>query len=91
MARKKVVGIAGRFGPRYGSSLRKRWKEVMGKRYSEYECPRCRKKSVLRRIAVGIWQCPKCGYTWAGGAYTPTTEVGKTAVVEKAGGPQRFQ
>ncbi|MEM0043245.1 MAG: 50S ribosomal protein L37ae [Sulfolobales archaeon] len=88
MPRKKVVGIAGRFGARYGSSLRKRWKAVMERRYSEYRCPYCGKISVLERIAVGIWRCPKCGATWAGGAYTPTTEVGSTITVVKAEKPQ---
>ncbi|RLG75883.1 MAG: 50S ribosomal protein L37ae [Thermoprotei archaeon] len=74
MGRTKVVGIAGRFGARYGSSLRKKWKEVMEKRYSEYTCPYCGKKSVMKRISVGIWQCPKCGAIWAGAAYTPWSE-----------------
>lgn len=82
MPRKKVVGIAGRFGARYGSSIRKRWKEVMEKRYQEYECPMCRKKSIFERIAVGIWRCPKCGHTWAGGAYTPFTEVGRLPTLQ---------
>lgn len=80
-ARKKVVGIAGRFGARYGASIRKRWKAVMERRYSVYVCPYCGKTSVLERIAVGIWRCPKCGAVWAGGAYTPTTEVGASIVV----------
>jgi large subunit ribosomal protein L37Ae len=79
--RKKVVGIAGRFGARYGSSLRKRWKAVMEKRYAEYKCPYCGKIGVLERIAVGIWRCPRCGAVWAGGAYTPSTEVGATTTV----------
>ncbi len=70
-SKKKDMGIAKRFGPRYGYSLRKRWKEVMEKRYAEYRCPYCGKVSVMRRISVGIWQCPKCETIWAGGAYTP--------------------
>ncbi len=81
MPRKKVVGIAGRFGARYGSSLRKRWKAVMERRYAEYKCPYCGKIGVLERIAVGIWRCPRCGAVWAGGAYTPSTEVGATTTV----------
>ena len=74
MGRTRVVGIAGRFGARYGSSLRKKWREVMEKRYAEYVCPFCGKKTVMERISVGIWRCPKCGAIWAGAAYTPWSE-----------------
>lgn len=72
----KVSGISGRFGARYGSSLRKRWKEIMSRRYSEVSCPFCKANVVMKRISVGVWQCPKCGTIFAGGAYTPQTEVG---------------
>ncbi len=78
MARRtKKVGIAGRFGPRYGSTLRKRWKEVMERRYQEHLCPFCGITSRKKRISVGIWKCPKCGAVWAGGAYVPRTDVSK--------------
>ncbi|MEM0086127.1 MAG: 50S ribosomal protein L37ae, partial [Zestosphaera sp.] len=42
MSKLKVTGIAGRFGARYGSSLRKKWKEIMEKRYSDVTCPFCK-------------------------------------------------
>ena len=71
----KVVGIAGRFGARYGSTLRKRWKEVMEKRYAPHVCPFCGSIGTVRRITVGVWTCKKCGATWAGGAYVPRTEL----------------
>ncbi len=38
----------------------------------------CGRKAV-RRISTGIWQCQKCGATFAGGAYLPTTPAGKVA------------
>ncbi|MEM0014062.1 MAG: 50S ribosomal protein L37ae [Zestosphaera sp.] len=81
MGRLKVSGISGRFGARYGSSLRKRWREIMSRRYGEVPCPFCRARVVMKRVSVGIWQCPKCGTVFAGGAYVPQTEVGtsKTA------------
>ena len=85
MGRTKVVGIAGRFGARYGATLRKKWKEIMEKRYSEYRCPFCGAKRVMKRISVGIWYCPSCGRVWAGGAYTPETEVGKVVTTVKKG------
>ncbi len=71
MGRTEVVGIAGRFGARYGASVRKKWKEVMERRYAKYTCPYCGAVTRMKRISIGIWQCPKCGTTWAGAAYTP--------------------
>jgi large subunit ribosomal protein L37Ae len=81
VGRTKVVGIAGRFGARYGSSLRKKWKEVMERRYSEYVCPLCGTRIVFKRLSVGLWRCPKCGRVFAGGAYQPYTEVGRVIIV----------
>lgn len=71
MAKYKVVGIAGRFGAKYGSTLRKAWKEVMEKRYQDYQCPSCKTVGHVKRLASGIWYCDKCGNKWAGFAYTP--------------------
>lgn len=73
MGRTKVVGIAGRFGARYGSSIRKKWKEVMERRYAKYRCPYCGSTAKMYRIAFGIWECSKCRSRWAGAAYTPWT------------------
>jgi hypothetical protein len=28
---------------------------------------------------VGVWRCRKCEFTFAGGAYTPTTKLGVVA------------
>jgi len=46
----------------------------MEKRYAEYVCPYCGKRTVMERISVGIWRCPKCGAVWAGAAYMPWSE-----------------
>lgn len=70
MAKKKMPNIAARFGPRYGSTLRKRWNLIMIKKTSLYECPQCMHKK-LEWVSVGIWRCRKCGFTVAGGAYEP--------------------
>ena len=77
MGRTKVVGIAGKFGARYGSTLRKRYKEVMEKRYAPHQCPHCGFVGRVFRLSTGIWQCRKCGATWAGGAYVPRTGLSK--------------
>ncbi|AKA74057.1 50S ribosomal protein L37ae [Saccharolobus solfataricus] len=67
----KVTGISGRFGARYGSTLRKKWKEIMEKRYDEHQCPYCKTTGKVIRLASGIWYCKKCNSKWAGLAYTP--------------------
>ena len=78
MARRtKVVRIAGRYGPRYGATLRKKVKELLEKRYSPHTCPFCQVKGKVVRISVGLWKCKKCGAIWAGGAYVPRTELSK--------------
>ncbi len=73
----KVVGIAGRYGARYGATLRKRVKEVLERRYMPHKCPLCGAKGYVRRISVGLWECRKCGAQWAGGAYVPNTGLNK--------------
>lgn len=71
----KKVGAAGSFGPRYGTVARRRYAEVVAGMRIPHECPRCHVRAV-RRLAVGIWGCRKCGVKFAGGAYLPTTKLG---------------
>jgi large subunit ribosomal protein L37Ae len=70
--RTKKVGSAGRFGPRYGSTVKKRWLEMENLRKSSYICPRCHHVSV-KREHPGIWKCRKCGFEFVGDAYSPET------------------
>lgn len=78
MARRtRVTGIAARFGARYGSTLRKRWRDVMMRRYADHVCPFCGTVGHVKRVSVGLWTCTKCGSVWAGGAYVPRTELNK--------------
>lgn len=65
-------------GPRYGFTVRRRYADVLYLRRLKYKCPRCELSS-LKRLSVGIWHCAKCDYTFAGGAYVPTTKIGDTA------------
>ncbi|MCD6096551.1 MAG: 50S ribosomal protein L37ae [Thermoprotei archaeon] len=79
MGRTKVVGPAGRYGARYGSTLRKKVALIERKmRDKSTRCPFCRTPGKLKRIAFGIWQCRKCGAIFTGGAYVPRTILGKT-------------
>jgi large subunit ribosomal protein L37Ae len=43
-----------------------------------HKCPSCASPSV-KRESVGLWGCKKCGYTFAGGAYTPSTKLGQVS------------
>ena len=78
MGRTKKVGITGRFGARGGATLRKRRAAVEKLVVTLNTCPSCMAKAV-KRVSVGVWKCRRCKYTFAGGAYTPTTKLGITA------------
>jgi len=71
----KKVGPAGTFGPRYGTVVRRRYAEVISGMRIPHECPRCHLQAV-KRLAVGVWSCRKCGVKFAGGAYIPMTKLG---------------
>jgi large subunit ribosomal protein L37Ae len=78
MGRTKKIGLAGGFRARYGSTIRKRYVEVMTESKRPHSCPQCRAVAV-RRESVGLWKCRKCGFTFTGGAYSPSTKLGETA------------
>ncbi|CAL6297380.1 unnamed protein product [Bathycoccus prasinos] len=52
--RTKKVGITGKYGTRYGASLRKVIKKQEISQHSKYFCDFCGKYAVKRQ-AVGIW------------------------------------
>jgi large subunit ribosomal protein L37Ae len=66
----KKVGIAGKYGPRYGVKIRKRLAEVEGGKVLKRQCPRC-KHVAVKRTDTGIWVCRRCDYKYAAGAYAP--------------------
>jgi len=74
----KKVGSTRGFGPRYGSTVRKRYIKVITELKRPHKCPQCGFVRV-KRESVGIWKCKKCEHTFAGGAYTPTTKLGVVA------------
>ena len=73
----KKVGITGKFGTRYGASLRKIVKKMEVSQHAKYTCAFCGKDSV-RRSCVGIWNCGSCRKIIAGGAYTLSTAAAAT-------------
>lgn len=81
MSGPKNAGV-GSLKAKYGTSLRKRYARVLRAAKTIYVCPKCGMRRV-RRVSVGIWMCTKCGYKFAGGAYQPTTEMGRVAARAK--------
>ncbi len=78
MARTKKVGITGRFGARYGRKAKRSVKMIEENMKKNHVCPRC-DRPYVKRQAAGIWKCRKCGAVFTGGAYIPTTPMGKVA------------
>jgi large subunit ribosomal protein L37Ae len=82
----KKVGPTRGLGPRYGSTVRKRYVKVVTELKRPHKCPQCGFVRV-RRQSVGIWKCQKCNFTFAGGAYTPITKLGVVAKRAAKGAP----
>ncbi|OYT35794.1 50S ribosomal protein L37ae [Candidatus Pacearchaeota archaeon ex4484_71] len=59
---------AGRFGARYGKTVKNKLVKVEEKQRKKQKCPFCGKMGVKRR-AKGIWECTKCGKKFAAGTY----------------------
>ncbi len=74
--KKKTYGL--RLRTRGGAAIQKRWTRIMLQMKKPQKCPSCASLKV-KRTAVGIWNCNKCGYKFAGGAYTPTTKTGEAS------------
>ncbi len=70
MSGTKKIGAAGKYGVRYGRSIRAGILKVHAQRHAPNRCPNCR-KIALRRIAAGIWTCKKCSLKFAGKAHKP--------------------
>ena len=80
--RTKKVGITGKYGTRYGSSLRKVIKKIEISQHSKFNCVFCGSQTVKREV-VGIWKCTKCRAKIAGGAYqlsNPAAVTIRTAI-----------
>ncbi len=84
--RTRKVGATRGLGPRYGATVRKRYIKVVTEMKKSHRCPQCG-FSRVKRVSVGVWRCRKCGLTFAGGAYTPTTKLGIVAGRVAKGAP----
>ena len=70
--RSKKVGIVGKFGTKFGATLRKIVKKFEVTKKAKYLSPFTGKECV-RRQAVGIWHCKQSDRKIAGGAWTLNT------------------
>ena len=59
---------AGRFGSRYGRSVRSKLVKVETKQRVKQKCPFCEKLGV-KRLSKGIWKCSKCNKKFASDTY----------------------
>lgn len=66
----KKIKSAGRFGPRYGKTVKARLVKIEEKQRKKQVCPFC-KKPGAKREASGIWKCTKknCGKRFASDAF----------------------
>ncbi|CAD8109420.1 unnamed protein product [Paramecium primaurelia] len=74
----KKVGITGKYGTRYGASLRKIIKKFEISQHQRYFNTFTGAHS-LRRQAIGIWRCTQTGLQIAGGAWEVNTPAGLSA------------
>ena len=84
--RTKKVGPTRGLGPRYGATVRKRYIKIVTEMKKPHKCPQCGLPRV-KRVSVGVWKCRKCGFTFAGGAYIPSTKLGVVAKRVAKGAP----
>jgi len=64
----KKTKSAGRFGAKYGRSIRAKLVKVEVKQRVKQKCPFCEKLGV-KRLSKGIWKCSKCNKKFASDTY----------------------
>jgi large subunit ribosomal protein L37Ae len=68
MADEKLTSVK-RFGTRYGRTLKLKFGQIEVEQRKKHKCPYC-SNAAVKRQAVGIWECKKCGVKFTGKAYT---------------------
>jgi large subunit ribosomal protein L37Ae len=80
MAKTKKVKAAGRFGARYGRSVRTRIAEIETSQRKKQSCLFC--NGVAKRVSKGLWQCKKCNKKFASHTYFLPKKI-ETKKIEK--------
>jgi len=64
----KKTKSAGRFGARYGKTVRNKLVKIEVKQRKKQKCPFCEKLGA-KRLSKGIWECSKCKKKFASNTY----------------------
>ena len=64
----KKTKSAGRFGAKYGRSVKSKLVKVEEKQRKKQKCPYCKKLGV-KRLSSGIWKCSRCNKKFASNTY----------------------
>jgi len=64
----KKTKSAGRFGARYGKTVRDKLVKVESKQKLKQKCPFCGKVGI-KRISKGVWKCKRCEKKFASNTY----------------------
>ena len=65
----KKTGSTGRFGVRYGKTVKQKVLNIEKKQRKKQTCPYCRRQTA-KRVSVGVYKCSKCGSKFTGKAYS---------------------
>ena len=87
MPKTKLVKAAGRFGVRYGQSVKRRIADIESRQRLKQHCIFCNGRA--KRTSKGVWNCLKCGKKFAGHAYYLEQPSEGRAEVQKAGEKQK--
>jgi len=68
--------IIKRFGARYGSKVKQKYGKIEAMQKEKSKCPYCNAPKT-KRVAVGIWNCKKCGAKFTGKAYSIKKSIKK--------------
>lgn len=79
MVKRATYGSVRRLGSRYGRTVRFKLGKIEAEQKKKHKCPYCNYVKV-RRKALGIWHCSKCGAEFTNKAYS----VQKTAAAAPA-------
>jgi large subunit ribosomal protein L37Ae len=69
MVKKTAYGSVKRLGTRYGRTVKFKLGKIEAEQRKKHKCPYCNYVKV-RKKALGIWHCTKCGATFTNKAYT---------------------
>ena len=64
----KKARHAGRFGARYGKTVKDRLNKVEDKQRKKQKCPFCEKVGI-KRLSSGIWKCSRCNKKFASNTF----------------------